>query len=114
MSQPGLNNRVFVVDDEHVIAYTLALILRHEGFEAIPFTAPLEALRAVDSAPPDILVSDLVMPVLSGIELAVQVTERCPNCKVLLLSGQANSLDLLEDVRAKGHDFELLAKPMHP
>ena len=37
-----------------------------------------------------------------------------PNCKILLISGQAATADLLERARAQGHEFEILAKPVHP
>jgi DNA-binding NtrC family response regulator len=53
-------------------------------------------------------------PLLSGIELAIQVREYCPDCKVLLFSGQAASAGLLETARANGYDFEFLLKPVHP
>jgi FixJ family two-component response regulator len=106
--------RVFVVDDEEVIATSLAIILRQLGFEAKPFTEPLDALKASASETPDLLISDVVMPSLSGIDLAIQLRERCPNCKVLLFSGQAATAGMLDDARANGHDFELLLKPVHP
>lgn len=54
------------------------------------------------------------MPVLSGIELAIKVRELCPDCKVLLFSGQPEIVDLLEASRANGHTFEVLPKPIHP
>jgi DNA-binding NtrC family response regulator len=54
------------------------------------------------------------MPVMSGIDLAIQMQERCPNCKVLLFSGQASTAGMLEQTRANGHNFELLLKPVHP
>jgi len=54
------------------------------------------------------------MPEMSGIELALQIRESCPDCKVLLFSGQAATANLLEKARADGHDFELLSKPVHP
>ena len=63
---------------------------------------------------PDLLISDVVMPLLSGIELAIQLREVCPDCKVLLFSGQASTANMLEAARATGHDFEVLAKPVHP
>jgi DNA-binding NtrC family response regulator len=114
MPEPRKLPRVFVVDDEHVIATSLAIILRQLGFEAKPFTEPLDALNAAHSEAPDLLISDVVMPVLSGIDLAIQMQERCPNCKVLLFSGQAATAGMLESARAKGHNFELLLKPVHP
>lgn len=106
--------RVFVVDDEQVIASSLAMILRKSGFDAISFTDPLKALEAAGSDAPDLLISDVVMPELSGIDLAVQLRERCPKCNILLFSGQAATAGMLESARANGHTFEFLMKPVHP
>src|SRR5271154_5431784 len=109
-----LGPRVFVVDDEHVIASTLAAILQMHGFSAKFFTSPLEALTAARSKAPDLLVSDVEMPGLSGLDLAIQMKAQYPSCKILLLSGQAATLDLLQKARALGHNFDLLLKPIVP
>jgi CheY-like chemotaxis protein len=114
MPQRNTQPRVFVVDDEPVIALSLATILRQSGFDAKSFTEPLEALNAAQSEAPDLLISDVVMPLLSGIELAIRLQATNPNCKVLLFSGQAATAGQLEMARANGHDFELLSKPVHP
>jgi FixJ family two-component response regulator len=106
--------RVFVVDDEHVIASTLAAILNMNGFSAEYFTRPLEALAASQSDIPDLLIADVAMPGLSGIDLAIQMRAQYPKCKILLFSGQAATVDLLADARIQGHDFDLLQKPIHP
>jgi DNA-binding response OmpR family regulator len=106
--------RVFVVDDEHVIASTLAAILKLHGYSATSFTSPLEALIAARSRAPDLLISDVAMPALSGVDLAIQIKAQCPKCKILLFSGQATTQDLLEDARSQGNSFELLQKPVHP
>ena len=110
----SLAPRVFVVDDEHVIASTLAAILQMHGFSAKFFTSPLEALAAARAKSPDLLISDVEMPGLCGIELAIQMKAQYPNCMILLFSGQAATLDLLEGARAQGYDFRLLQKPVHP
>lgn len=114
MSEPSNHHRNFVVDDERVIASTLSMILCNQGFDAAAFTEPLKALEAVRYEAPDLLISDVVMPVLSGVELAIEVRKHCPECKVLLFSGQAATANLLEAARANGHAFEILAKPVHP
>jgi CheY-like chemotaxis protein len=54
------------------------------------------------------------MPGISGIYLAITMRALYPNCKILLFSGQAATLDLLETARARGYDFRLLQKPVFP
>jgi CheY-like chemotaxis protein len=105
---------IFVVDDEPVIASSLAAILRMNGFSAKFFTCPLEALVAARSESPDLVISDVAMPSISGIDLAIQMRAQYPNCKILLFSGQAATSDLLENARAQGYAFRLLQKPVHP
>jgi DNA-binding NtrC family response regulator len=111
---PGSVSRIFVVDDEPVIASSLAAILQMNGFSARFFTCPLEALAAARSESPDLIISDVAMPDISGIDLAIQMRAQHPNCKILLFSGQAGTSDLLESARARGYDFRLLQKPIHP
>jgi CheY-like chemotaxis protein len=111
---PRSGSCIFVVDDEPVIASSLAAILQMNGFSATFFTCPLEALAAARSESPDLLISDVAMPGISGIDLAIQMRAQYPNCKILLFSGQAATSDLLEHARLRGYDFRLLQKPVHP
>jgi DNA-binding NtrC family response regulator len=106
--------RVFVVDDERLIATTLAAILQLNGFIADSFVRPCDALAAARVNAPDLLISDVMMPEISGVELAIQIKAICPDCKVLLFSGQAATADLLLAARERGYDFQLLSKPVHP
>jgi DNA-binding NtrC family response regulator len=110
---PTQQQNVFVVDDERLIASTLATILQQSGFVATAFVNPLEALRAAQTAPPDLLISDVVMPELSGLDLALQLRAICPNCKIILFSGQTATASLLDVVRKNDHSFDFLMKPMH-
>jgi CheY-like chemotaxis protein len=109
-----LSFSVFVVDDEQVIASTMATILEMNGYRARYFTSPLEALQEAHRDDPDILISDVMMPNMNGIDLAIRVTNLYPACKVLLLSGQAATADLPSVARELGHDFSLMAKPLQP
>jgi DNA-binding response OmpR family regulator len=84
------------------------------GYSARYFTRPLEALAAACLGAPDLLISDVSMPDLSGIDLAIQIRAQYPDCKILLFSGQPNTVDLLERARGQGHDFHLILKPVHP
>lgn len=107
-------SRIFVVDDEFIIASTLAAILRMNGFDASFFTHPREALQAAAAKVPDLLITDILMPEISGVDLAIRMLQVHPACKILLFSGQAATANLLEAAREKGHDFEMLTKPIHP
>jgi DNA-binding response OmpR family regulator len=107
-------NRVVFVDDEPVIAQTLAIILNQAGFQASAFDHPDKAIAARAELAPDLLISDVMMPGMTGVDLAIHFREAQPDCKVLLFSGQAATADLLEKAREQGYDFELLSKPVHP
>jgi CheY-like chemotaxis protein len=106
--------KVLVVDDDRVIADTLAVILGQSGYEAAAVysgTAAVEHARAVR---PDLIISDVIMPDMNGIEAAISIRQFLPKTKILLFSGQAATADLLENARKQGHEFEILAKPVHP
>ena len=106
---------VFVVDDEGLIAKTLAMILNQTGFAANAFEDPYRALEAAAGGlVPDLLITDVIMPGMTGIDLAVQFRANYPECKVLLFSGHAATADMLAAAKRHGHDFEVLAKPVHP
>jgi DNA-binding NtrC family response regulator len=105
---------VFVVDDEEIVAATLVAILSMNGYRARYFTSPSEALKAASHECPDLLLSDVIMLDVTGIDLAIQMTTLFPNCKVLLFSGQPETVDLLLAAREQGHNFRLLSKPAHP
>jgi DNA-binding NtrC family response regulator len=105
---------VLVVDDERVIADTLSAILSLSGYRVATAYNGHRAIEAVMKEAPDLLLSDVVMPAMSGIELAIAVKEIIPQCKILLFSGQANIVDLLAEAREQGYNFPILMKPMPP
>lgn len=105
---------VLVVDDEQVIADTLAMILEKNGFVAMTAYDGNSALEIATKVPPKLLISDVVMPRMSGIDLAIAIRQAVPDCKVILFSGQASTADLLAAARLAGHDFVTLTKPVHP
>jgi len=60
------------------------------------------------------LISDVIMADLNGIDAAITIRGLLPQIKILLFSGQAATADLLEKARAQGYEFEILTKPVHP
>jgi CheY-like chemotaxis protein len=104
---------VLVVDDESMVADTLALILSRAGFATLTAYSATTALEVAEAVPPELLISDVAMPGMNGIDLAVSIVNAWPDCKVLLFSGHAIASDLLA-ARAAGYSFPLIAKPVHP
>jgi CheY-like chemotaxis protein len=114
MSTNESKPKVLVADDERVIADTLAIILNQNGFEAHAVYSGEKAVEAARTLQPNMLISDVIMQDMNGIDAAIRIREILPSCKILLFSGQAATADLLERARKQGHDFEILAKPVHP
>ena len=106
--------KVLVADDERLIADTLAIILNQAGFEATAVYSGEEAIQTAKTLRPDVLISDVVMFGLNGIDAAIAIRKMLPTCKILLLSGQNSTAVLLEEASSRGHDFEILVKPMPP
>ena len=97
--------KVLVVDDERVIADTLAMILNQSGFQARAVYSGENALEMAATYEPDMLIADVIMADLNGIDAAIQIRALLPRIKILLFSGQAATADLLEKARAQGYEF---------
>lgn len=106
--------KIIVVDDEPVIADTLVNILEGEGHDALAVSHGESAVKWAKMVLPDAVISDVVMPGMNGIETAKAIMQSLPNCRIILFSGQAASVDLLTKARAEGYKFEVLAKPINP
>jgi CheY-like chemotaxis protein len=113
-SKGKIKPKVLVVDDEQMIADTLAIILNQSGYDAVAVYTGAAAVESARANKPDLIISDVIMPDMNGIEAVIKILEFLPGCKVLLFSGQAATADLLEMARNQGHEFEILAKPVHP
>ena len=105
---------VLVVDDEQLIADTLSAILTEHGFVAFKAYSGEEGVRLAQAVRPDIVLSDVLMPRMSGIQMAIQVKQALPSTRIVLLSGQAATAEMMREAAEAGHTFELLAKPIHP
>lgn len=110
----AFRHSILVVDDESAIADTMTEILSRSGYLAITAYDAEEALETALLTPPELLITDVMLPGMSGIELAITMRRIFPDCKILLCSGQAIALDLLASARSEGHHFTLLTKPVHP
>lgn len=120
--QPGISPkasndgrlRVLVVDDERLIAETVVAILNVNGFEAVEAFNGEDALEAARKLQPDVVLTDVLMPKMSGVELGIKIRQELPKTKIFLFSGQAATSELMRRAEADGYAFELFPKPIHP
>jgi DNA-binding NtrC family response regulator len=108
------NARILVVDDEPRIADILVMIFQRDGYMASAVYNGKDALACIAHDPPSLVIADVVMPGLDGIELAKKIRASYPNCRVLLFSGNADTQQMLAAAEQQGHAFEILAKPVPP
>jgi DNA-binding response OmpR family regulator len=105
---------VLVVDDERPITDTLCQILRKAGYECKAAYSATDALEILNDFTPQLIITDVMMPEMNGIEMAKAIRGKHPECNILLFSGNAATQDLLVNARAEGYSFNVLAKPVHP
>jgi YesN/AraC family two-component response regulator len=105
------NPVTLVVDDEPMIADTLAAILTQSGYSTFIAYNGESALELASVVPPQILITDVVMPGMSGFDLALAVKRVAPDCKVVVLSGIVDKLSIASRQQYLQYDFHFIAKP---
>jgi DNA-binding response OmpR family regulator len=105
---------VLVVNDEPIIADTLAEILSQSGYAAMAAYDEKTALETAALVPPDLLISDVLLPQMSGVDLAIAVKSEAPDCKVILLAEQPSASELLAAADLERLRISLLNKPIRP
>lgn len=105
---------MLVVDDERLITDTLCAILNEQGFDAIGAYSASEAVQAARKQRPAVVLSDVLMPRMSGVELGIKLRKEFPGIRIYLFSGQAATTAMIHRAEAEGHFFELFPKPIHP
>jgi CheY-like chemotaxis protein len=106
--------KILIVEDEKVVADTLGQILSANGYEIRVVYSAEDAVRFLADWRPDVAILDVMLPRMNGIELALLLKENLPECHALLFSGQPSVEVLMQKARNEGHQFEILAKPVHP
>ncbi|HWR16906.1 MAG TPA: response regulator [Terriglobales bacterium] len=102
---------VLVVDDDEVAAETVATALREIGYAVVIAYDGESALQLASLAPPDLMITDISMPGMDGLELSIRMHESFPSCRILLFSGLSDDCELLVENRERGFNFPLLTKP---
>jgi len=97
--------RVLVVDDEAMLADLLAQALRHEGWETDTAKDGLDALAKADSFHPDVVILDVQMPRMDGLETLERLRARDPELPVLFLTARDAVADRVHGLRAGADDY---------
>jgi DNA-binding response OmpR family regulator len=112
-SMPG-SRKILIVDDEVKVAETLDLIFSTRGYEVrVAFSAE-QAIEVLAEWRPELAIVDVMLPRMNGIDFGIALKANYPDCVLLLLSGHPGTSALLEGASAQGHNFDILAKPLHP
>jgi CheY-like chemotaxis protein len=104
-----MKTKILVVDDVDTIARVYARFLERQGYEVHIAYNGDEALIQYDQFKPDLVISDIRMPKMSGFELASELRKRNPNIKIILMTGYADEAEVLE--QQKSHGFPFFTKP---
>lgn len=110
MKSKGL--KILLVDDERTFPQTMALILNQSGYIAKSVFSGEEAVAAAAEFIPDVLISDIIMLDLTGVEAAAEIRRTCPNMCVFLYSTFDPWPTLLAPLA--GQQFTVLRVPFHP
>jgi CheY-like chemotaxis protein len=105
---------ILVVDDEPLVADTLVAILDKQEYSAIAAYSGEEALSIARLIKPQFLITDVMMPGMDGLDLAISIRQLHPTCRSVLFSGHIHHEVLSADSRWTQYQFPLLSKPIHP
>lgn len=113
---PGIAQvrKILVVEDEASIADTLAVILSTRGYQVQIAYSAEKGIEIIAEWQPDLAVVDVMLPQMNGINFSIILKDNYPACHILLFSGQPDAGALIEEALKKGHQFPILAKPVHP
>jgi len=101
---------IFIVDDEESIVRTLAGILHDEGFEVLCASDGKEALHLINSQPPDVILLDIWLPGMDGIETLQMLKKMNSNIEVIIMSGHGNIETAVKVTKLGAFDY--IEKPL--
>ncbi len=102
-----MKSRVLIVDDEKAIRESVSLVLSDEGYETEIASNGIEALKYMGERDFDVLISDLKMPEMDGIELVKQSLKICPQTSVIIITAHASVESAIEALRIGAFDYIL-------
>lgn len=102
---------ILLAEDDHVVQQSMAIYLQQQGYQTIETDNGSQALELFTSQKPDILLTDLRMPGLDGLQLLSSVLSLEPDMPVIIVSGMGRMEDVIEALRIGAWDY--ITKPIH-
>ncbi len=102
--------QILVVDDEERIRQSLNGILKDEGYEVVESKDGVQALKQLENDPPDLVLLDIWMPGMDGMEVLERMKRQIPNLPVIMISGHGNIELAVKAVKLGAYDF--IEKPL--
>jgi CheY-like chemotaxis protein len=110
-----MKQRVLVVDDDKLVADTLSLIFRANGFDSEACYSAAEGLERARTYDPELLLCDVTMPETTGLELAEKIDRELPECRILMLTAYSTNLAKVGEQSSKMlRPVNVLTKPCRP
>lgn len=102
-------NKILVVDDQKTVCYSLQRFLQSEGYNVVTTTSPKEAITMVDTESPDVVIMDVKMPEMDGLEVLKIIKEKNPKIQVIMMTAYSTTEKAIEAMKAGAYEY--LIKP---
>jgi len=111
-SQPEANGRILIVEDDDASRKNLCRLLQREGYAVSGVGSGRQALERLSAAPCDLVLTDLVMAEMDGLELLSEIGKRFPEKEVILITGYASIPTAIAAIQKGAYHY--LEKPVRP
>lgn len=109
-STPARENKILVIDDERLVRESIAIYLEDSGYNMLEAEDGLQGIEFFQQHQPDLVICDLRMPEMDGLEVLKQLTEMSPDTPIIIVSGAGQIHDVVEALRLGALDY--LVKPI--
>jgi signal transduction histidine kinase/CheY-like chemotaxis protein len=109
MTETGTINRILVIDDEPTICNLCKITLSQQGYDVETFTDPIKAIARISEQYFNLVLTDLKLPQMSGIEITKQIRKMSPNTSIILMTGYATIETAVESIKLGADDY--ITKP---
>ncbi|MED4286005.1 response regulator transcription factor [Priestia megaterium] len=106
-----MKDRILIIDDDEQIRNLIAIYLENEGFEALKVSNALSGLALLEEQEVDLIILDIMMPQMNGIDAAFKIREE-KNMPIIMLSAKSEDMDKISGLTAGADDY--LTKPFNP